>query len=122
MVISRFKFSFAKDDYLREAEASWNKAQQIACWLIFWIWSATPVVSMADVTLADKDDYSMLANDLTMAILVISKDKLAQDFEAEVCLRFWSWITVEVFEVEADRVFYSCYYRTQIQGRGEICQ
>ena len=43
---------------------------------------------MADVTLADKDDYSMLANDLTMAILVISKDKLAQDFEAEVCLRF----------------------------------
>ena len=43
---------------------------------------------MADVTLADKDDYSMLADDLTMAILVISNDKFAQDFEAEVCLRF----------------------------------
>ena len=104
MVISRFKFSFAKDDYLREAEASWNKAQQIACWLIFWIWSATPVVSMADVTLADKDDYSMLADDLTMAILISSNDKFAQDFEAEVCSRFWSWIRDAVIYVLAEFV------------------
>ena len=80
MVISRFKFSFAKDDYLREAEASWNKAQQIACWLIFWILSATPVVGMADVTLADKDDYSMLADDLAMAILVSSNDGYLSNF------------------------------------------
>ena len=43
---------------------------------------------MADVTLADKDDYSMLADFLTMAILVSSNDKFAQDFEAEVCSRF----------------------------------
>ena len=42
---------------------------------------------MADVTLADKDDYLMLADDLTRAILVSSNDEFAQDFEAEVWSR-----------------------------------
>ena len=48
---------------------------------------------MADMTLADKDDFSMSADDLTRAILVSSNDKFAQDFEAEVWSRsgWQSW-------------------------------
>ena len=35
---------------------------------------------MADVSLADKDDYSMLADDLAMAILVSSNDGYLSNF------------------------------------------